>query len=59
MNKKLTMDHMTTGFDKTFVEKQPKAAKAADHKDGSGGKNVETIHTPKDLQTDPVKKQDN
>lgn len=56
MNKKLTMDHLVTGFDKTFVEKKPKeeqVAPAADKSSGksTGSKNVETIHTPKD---DPV-----
>lgn len=53
MNRKLTMDHLVTGFDKTFVNKSvgesSDVAPAADQnaRKSEGSKIIETIHSPK------------
>lgn len=60
MNKKLTMDHLVTGFDKTFVARDAAEVVAAVPAipDKAAGKTttkvIETIHTPKDINKEPV-----
>lgn len=61
MSKKLTMDHLVTGFDKTFVAKDPAevvAAAVPAIADKAAGKTttkvIETIHSPKDMNKEPV-----